>query len=354
MSREGGESAGGTGGAGDGAHRPRPGRAARRRARRRPPPLPQRDGLDAVRWQVPTGTAPGRSALELLRERFPALEEAGATPLGERFADGQIVDADGRPWAATDPVGPGEELWFHRELRAEEVPGTPLPVLHHDEHLLVIDKPHDVATMPRGAHILASALVRLRRATGIESLVPLHRLDRRTAGVLAFGIRPEERSSYQQLFARRAVDKQYEARVLPEPGSSLPRRPGERLTLRDRLHKEHGELTTQVLPGPVNAETELEVLAVEDSGLLRLGLRPRTGRTHQLRAQLAARGAPILGEDLYGSGRLPPRPEPDLPLQLLARRLAFADPCTGEPREFVSARELGAGSSTAGSRTLRP
>jgi tRNA pseudouridine32 synthase / 23S rRNA pseudouridine746 synthase len=324
---------------------PRPGRAARRRARRRPPPLPQRGGLDAVRWQVPRGTVPGRGALESLRARFPALAAPEATELSARFAAGEIVDADGRAWVAADAVRPGDELWFHRELRPESVPAVELPVLHRDEHLLVIDKPHDVATMPRGAHVLASALVRLRRATGLVGLVPLHRLDRRTAGVLAFGIRPEERSAYQQLFARQEVDKEYRALVVPEPASSLPRNPGERAVLRDRLVKSAGQLTTRVLPGEPNAETALEVLAVGSGGVLHLRLHPRTGRTHQLRAQLAARGAPILGEDLY------PRPVPAAgpPLQLLARRLGFLDPVTGQRREFTSGQEL-----TAESRTLGP
>ncbi|ATG55520.1 23S rRNA pseudouridylate synthase [Brachybacterium ginsengisoli] len=292
-----------------------------------------------MRWQVPRDVPEGARALDLLLSRFPALADPTATELGTRFATGEIVDADGRPWAAADRVAPGEEMWFHRELRPEAVPEIELPVLHRDDHLLVIDKPHDVATMPRGAHILSSALVRLRRETGIESLVPLHRLDRRTAGVLAFGIRSEERSAYQQLFARREVEKEYEALAMPEPGSSLPRSPGERLTLLDRLVTVRGELATQVVPGAVNAETELEMIAAEPSGALRVRLRPRTGRTHQLRAQLAARGAPILGEDLYGTTADVPA-EAERPLQLLARRLAFRDPCTAEPREFLSTREL--------------
>ena len=340
------------GAAADGTREDRPGRAARRRARRRPPPLPQREGLDAVRWQVPRDAVAGRGAMVLLQERFPALADPAATPLPARFAAGEIVDAHGRAWAATDPVAPGEELWFHRELRPEEVPPGELTILHRDEHLLVIDKPHEIATMPRGAHVLSSALVRLRRATGIETLVPLHRLDRRTAGVLAFGIRPEERPAYQQLFARREVDKRYEALVLPEPSSSLPRRPGERRVLRDRLDKRRGELTTRVLTGEPNAVTALEVLAGGAAGAVRMGLRPRTGRTHQLRAQLAARGAPILGEDLYRSPDRARPPAPlwpeDLPLQLLARGLSFVDPVTGEHREFRSAQELAARPRTLG------
>lgn len=290
-----------------------------------------------MRWVVPRDAPATTLALAALRERFPALADPAATPLRERFARGDVVDAQGRAWRAEDPVGPGYELWFHRELREEHVPEVDLEILHRDDHLLVLDKPHDMATMPRGAHVLASALVRLRRSTGIETLVPLHRLDRRTAGVLAFGIRPEERSVYQQLFARGVARKEYEARVRPEPGARIPTTAGEQAVLRDRLGKRHGQLTAQVLAGEPNAETTLEVIDVAADGTAALHLRPRTGRTHQLRLQLSARGAPILGEDLY------PQPvgSPSMPLQLLARSLAFPDPVTGQQRRFLSARSLG-------------
>ncbi|GAA1484317.1 pseudouridine synthase [Brachybacterium fresconis] len=316
----------------------RPGRAARRRARRRPAPLPQREGLDPVRWVVPPEAPATAGALAALADRFPALADPAATPLRERFDRGDVVDADGHAWRAEDPVGPGHELWFHRELRDEHVPEVDLEILHRDEHLLVLDKPHDMATMPRGAHVLASALVRLRRSTGIGTLVPLHRLDRRTAGVLAFGIRPEERSAYQQLFARGVARKEYDACVRPEPGARIPTTAGEQAVLRDRLGKRHGQLTAQVLAGEPNAETSLEVVDVAADGTTTLHLRPRTGRTHQLRLQLSARGAPILGEDLY------PRPvePPSMPLQLLARSLAFTDPVTGQERIFRSGRTLAA------------
>lgn len=309
-----------------------------------------------MRWQVPPGEAEGTRALEALLARFPALADTAATSLRQRFDTGEVVDAAGRAWSAHDTVRTGDELWFHRELRSEQVPEVDLRILHRDEHLLVLDKPHDIATMPRGTHILGSALVRLRRETGIESLVPLHRLDRRTAGVLAFGIRPEERSAYQQLFARGEVHKEYEARVLPEASSTLPRLPGETCTMRDHLVKRRGELTAQVLDAEPNAESRLEVVEIEETGVLRVGLRPRTGRTHQLRVQLASRGAPILGEDLYWPSQRPapsPQVRPEgLPLQLLARRLAFLDPFTGTPRDFRSSQSLG--ELAPRSRTLRP
>lgn len=332
------------------------GRAARRRARRRPPPLPQRDGLDAARWQVPPSTPRGVTALAALVERFPALADPAAAPLQKRFAGGEIVDARGWAWEADDIVRTGDELWFHREVREEHVPEIALRILHRDEHLLVLDKPHDIATIPRGEHVLGSALVRLRRETGIETLVPLHRLDRRTAGVLAFGIRPEERSAYQQLFARAEVHKEYEARVLPGASASLPSGLGRSSVMRDHVVKHHGQLRAQVLEEEPNAESALEILEIEDDGVLRVGLCPRTGRTHQLRVQLASRGAPILGEDLYWPverAAPPVRVWPEgLPLQLLARRLAFRDPLTGARRDFRSAQTLGELGSA--SRTLSP
>lgn len=307
-------------------------------------PLSQRDGLDAVRYSIPPHRGAGRvgppvTAHDALLARFPALAAPGATPLRARFDRGEIVRADGTPWQPSDPVRPGEALWFHRELAPEDVPDIDLPILFQDEHLLVIDKPHDVATMPRGAHVLASALARLRRTTGITTLTPLHRLDRRTAGVLVFGIRPAERAAYQGLFAAGAVWKEYLARVAVGPGSAAGEA-GERFTMRDRLVKPSGSLTVQVVDGEPNAVTDVEVLwaGCSDAPTALLRLRPATGRTHQLRAQLSARGMPILGDDLYPVLRALEPTDP--PLQLLARELAFTDPATGEERRFTSRRDL--------------
>lgn len=277
------------------------------------------------------------TALPGLLARFPALADPGATPLAQRFEQGQIVRADGTAWSADDPLQPGDELWFHREMRPEHVPPAHLEILHRDEHLLVVDKPHDMATMPRGTHVLSSALARLRRETGLTTLSPLHRLDLRTAGVLAFGVEPDERSAYQQMFARREVHKEYLARVRPEGEPELPTEVGARAVLQDRLVKERGDLLARVVTGEPNAITELEVVGAAPDGTLTLLLRPRTGRTHQLRAQLASRGMPILGEDLYPEPR-----DPSGPLQLLASALAFTDPITGQPRRFTTTLSLSA------------
>src|SRR5699024_12450645 len=103
-----------------------------------------------------------------------------------------------------------------------------------------------------------------------------------------------------------------------------------RAELRIRLHKERGHLTTSVVEGIPNALTDLEVLARERDGTTVLRLQPRAGRTHQLRAQLSARGAPSLGEDLY------PRPmateRDQRHLHLPAHPAHSTDPLAGQPR----------------------
>ena len=132
------------------------------------------------------------------------------------------------------------------------------------------------------------------------------------------------------------MDKRSAALGRPGRDCTLPRGPGERAVLEDRLLKERGVLTAVVVPGTPNALPELEVLGPADGAALRLALRPRTGRTHQLRIQLSSRGAPIVGEDLYPV----PQAEPHGPLRLLARSLAFTDPITGRTREFHSHRTV--------------
>lgn len=332
-----------------------PGRAARRSARRRATtaPLPQREGLDPVRLRIDATllaraagadtTAP--TVRDVLRHRFPPLADPAATALEERLVRGDMVRADGTAWAPGDMPRAGDEVWFHREIAPEDVPAAELPVLVHDEHLLIVDKPHGMATTPRGRHILASALVRLRRETGMAALSPLHRLDRRTAGVLALGVRPEERAAYQQLFARGGVRKEYRARVAVDPsagGGASGRdawrpEPGERRTLAHRLERARGDLRTRVVDGEADALTHVEVLEAGARSAL-LALRPVTGRTHQLRAQLAHVGTPIQGDDLYPVVREEAACGGDL--QLLALSLAFTDPVTGQERSVRSTRAL--------------
>jgi tRNA pseudouridine32 synthase/23S rRNA pseudouridine746 synthase len=302
------------------------------RRRTRPPisPLPQRRGVDPVRLRLPdTGTwATVRD--HLVARLGPAVP---AARIDAMFAAGEVHGADG-PLAPDAAYRPGASIWFHREL-PEEVP-VPfgIHVLHRDERLLVVDKPHFLATTPRGGHVVETALSRLRHDLALPRLSPAHRLDRLTAGVVMFVIRPELRGAYQTIFRDRLVRKEYEAVAPYDPGLALPR------TVESRIVKERGVMAAREVPGEPNARSHVELLEHRD-GLARYRLRPETGRTHQLRVHMNSLGVPILGDPVYPDVLAQAAPgDFSRPLQLLARVLEFDDPVTGEPRRFVSRRTL--------------
>lgn len=313
-------------------------------------PLAQRGGLDAVRVVV-RGPEVGIGVADLVAARFPAMLDAGARDFEGRWAAGEFVDQFGAVWGPTEPAHRSREIFFHRDLAPEEVEEVQIPVIAEDEHLLVVDKPPGMASIPRGEHVRRSALVRLRVAHDCPDLSPLHRLDRWTSGLLAFSKIPAERGAYQRLFAERMVHKEYRALThLPPAGTPLPAAVGEAFEVRAPIRKEHGDMWAHVDERGKSAHSTVRILEVNRAAARALvHLVPHTGRTHQLRVHLNHVSLPIVGDDLY------PMPEPDPatgerkrrvggaePLQLLSALLAFTDPVTGQERRFVSERRLGA------------
>ncbi|MEU6027813.1 RluA family pseudouridine synthase [Streptomyces tauricus] len=301
----------------------------RRKNRIPPTPLPQREGVDPVRVRLPADGA-WRTVREYLAERLAPR----AAVIDEMLAAGRIVDADGRPVGADTAYVPGMFVWFHRELPDEERVPFPVEVVHRDEHIVVADKPHFIATTPRGSHVTETVLARLRRELGVPTLGAAHRLDRLTAGLVLFTVRPEERGAYQSLFRDRLVHKEYEAVAPYAPALDLP------VTVRSRIHKERGVLAAQEVPGEPNAVTRVELVEHRE-GRARYRLLPHTGQTHQLRVHMSALGVPILGDPLYPVVTGPvPAGDFRRPLQLLARVLEFTDPVTGHSHAFRSGRTL--------------
>ncbi|MFE7484801.1 RluA family pseudouridine synthase [Streptomyces sp. NPDC057552] len=297
-------------------------------------PLPQRDGIDAVRVRLPEDPG-GRwgSVGEHLADRFGGA--IGAERVAAMLDAGRFVGADGTAVRSDEPYTAGRCLWFHRDFAAEEPVPFPVGVVYRDERLVVVDKPHFLATTPRGRHITETAVARLRRELGVPTLQPAHRLDRLTAGLVLFVVRPEERGAYQTLFRDRLVRKEYEAVAPYDPELVLPR------TVRSRIVKERGVLAAREEPGEANSESRVEL--VERRGALgRYRLVPATGRTHQLRVHMNALGVPIVGDPLYPVVAEGAVEEWDRPLQLLARRLEFTDPVSGELRRFESGLRLSA------------
>ncbi len=307
----------------------------RRRSPIPPSPLPQRDGVDPVRLKLPQGAA-WATVRDHLVERLPV----GASVIDGMLDAGLIVDADGRAVPRDMAYVPGMFVWFHRELPYEVPVPFALNVVYRDEHIVVVDKPHFLATTPRGSHVAETALARLRRELGLPTLGAAHRLDRLTAGLVLFTVRPAERGAYQSLFRDRLITKEYEAVAPYDPSLALPR------TVRSRIVKERGVLAAREVEGEPNAVSDVELLEQRGDGLARYRLTPHTGQTHQLRVHMSTLGVPILGDPLYPvvTG---PVADGDFrrPLQLLARVLAFTDPVTGREHRFVSPRVLRAWSS---------
>lgn len=274
-----------------------------------------------------------------VRDHLVARLAAGASVIDAMLDAGLIVDAAGRPVARDMAYVPGMYVWFHRELPDEERVPFAVDVVYRDEHVVVADKPHFLATTPRGSHVAETALARLRRQLGVPTLSAAHRLDRLTAGLVLFTVRPEERGAYQSLFRDRRVAKEYEAVAPYDPALDLP------CTVRSRIVKDRGVVTAREVEGAPNAISRVELLE-HRNGRARYRLVPRTGQTHQLRVHMCALGVSILGDPLYPVVTGPvANGDFRRPLQLLARTLEFTDPITGREHRFVSPRVLRAWSS---------
>lgn len=312
---------------------------------------PPRDGVGASR--VGVGDARKQTVLGFLQERLHTVDD-----WPQRLARGDVLDSHGQALAADTPCHPGMVLWYWRDVPAEPRVPFDIALLHHDEHLVVVDKPHFLPVTPSGRHLRETVLVRLKQQLGIHTLAPMHRLDLETAGVLAFTVQPATRHAYQSVLRTRQAHKVYEAIAPWRADLALP------CTCRHRLQESPGKafMQMQVVDGEPNAETRVECIGPAGNGvpgdapgdahsdalvpgrLAHYRLTPVTGRRHQLRVQMNALGLPIVGDRIYP--RLWPEAAPDAPpdysqpLQLLARTLAFVDPLSGQPRRFTSQRRL--------------
>ena len=286
--------------------------------------LPTRLGVGPSCVGLPAGD--WTTFTEFLVQRFPAI--ALQTWL-ERMAAGLVVDEFGGLVTAERPYRGHMRLYYYRALEAEPRIPFEAVVLHQDGHLVVADKPHFLPVTPSGHYLQETLLVRLKNLLGIDKLIPIHRIDRETAGLVLFSVKPEERAAYQALFRRHEVSKHYEAIAPWRAGLQFP------LTRKSRIVEDEPFFRQREIPGEANSETFIDVLEVK-GGLARYALSPVTGKKHQLRVHMNALGVPICNDRMYPPVEVTPDDDYDRPLQLLAKSLAFIDPLTGQARRFES------------------
>ncbi len=267
---------------------------------------------------------------QFLQERFKAVD---TEEWARRMAEGEVLDEHGVAVTPERPYQGGMRLYYYRSLPAEPRIAANEVVLHHDAHLLVVDKPHFLPVTPGGRWLQETLLVRLRRRLGLDDLAPIHRLDRETAGLVLFSVQAATRGAYHALFSQREVTKQYDAVVHWQPGLALP------LTHCSRLEGDANFMQMREVPGKPNSQTQVELKQVQGPHAL-LGLTPLTGKRHQLRVHCAALGMPILNDLIYPQLQPPLSDDAAHPLQLLARALEFRDPLSGRMRRFDSGLSL--------------
>ena len=292
------------------------------------PPLPMRDGVAPSYLWLPEGQWP--DLITFLVARFPDVAEV---TWHERMARNEVVDGDGKPLSPGSAFKRGMRIFYYRELEAE----APIPfaeeILHMDEHLVVVDKPHFLPMTPGGRFLHETLLVRLKKTLGEPALTPIHRLDRETAGVVIFSRKEASRGAYQSLFQKRLIEKEYEALAPTLKGVGFP------FTYRSRMVDGDKFFIMKEEPGEPNSETIIEVIEHRaDCTLYRLF--PHTGRKHQLRLHLASLGIPIINDAFYPVAQPCKEDDVSRPLKLLARRICFLDPLTNDWREFSSRRSL--------------
>ena len=286
------------------------------------------DGVMPSAVQLPAGD--WATVLDALCDRFPAISRATWI---DRMARGRVFDADNRPITPSDDFRAGVVVRYYREVPAEIAVPFDATIVFEDEHLLVADKPHFLPVLPAGEFVQHTLLARLVLATGNADLVPLHRIDRLTAGLVMFSKRTDSRRAYHDLFRKRLIEKNYEALAPALPGGDFP------TERRTRLVRGEPFFRMQEGEGEANSQTRIDVIA-RAGDAWRYCLQPVTGRKHQLRVHMAAIGAPIIGDPLYPV--LAPRATDDFsrPMKLLAKSLVFDDPLSGMRRIFTSNQTL--------------
>jgi 23S rRNA pseudouridine1911/1915/1917 synthase len=238
---------------------------------------------------------------------------------GGIHVNGRPLDADAAPPA----VPAGAQVAVYGFEREPEPLRTPPRILHDGDGIVAVEKPAWLPMQRTRASARLSLEALLRERLGDATLVAAHRLDRQTSGVALFA-RGRAGAWAAREFAARRVEKRYLAVVAPPPERDELAVEGwlGRVTdpARYRFALFEGET-----PGARWSRTGFQVLVRRSERAL-VEARPETGRTHQIRVHLAAVGAPVAGDDLYGPPFAPGAPSSAERMLLHAASLALTTP----------------------------
>jgi len=289
---------------------------------------------------VTAGETPKRLDL-FLANREPALSRAALQRL---IQEGRIT-INGRAVRPSHKIKPGDRIRMEIprpepiDLRPEPIP---LEILYEDESLLVLNKPAGLVVHPAPGHwsgTLVNALLYHFGSQGTLSTIGgkerpglVHRLDKETSGVMVIAKTDQAHRALAAQFKQHSITRVYEALVW----GKLKKPEGEIELAIGRDTKERKKFSARTAR-PKASATAYRVAERLGKLATRVELRPRTGRTHQIRVHLAAIGHPLLGDPTYGGRKVKDLDRLTIPRVMLhARTLGFRHPTTGRALEFVA------------------
>ena len=278
-------------------------------------------------------------------------ETAGVLIRSQIKARGAVIRVNGAEAKPSRPLKAGDSLeliWTEEDPTSIEAEDIPLSILYQDERVILVDKAQGMVTHPGAGNMsgtLANAALFIAQrgraalppsAAKADSELPalragiVHRLDKDTSGVIVVAKDLGAQVFLAEQFKERLARKEYLAitRGLPSPPSGR---------INDRLGRDPRERKrfAAVPEGGKAAVTDYRVLAFwgDATRYALVSLRPKTGRTHQLRVHMSGLGTPILGDPIYSKkdGRFP-----DASLMLHAYRLKITLPGRDDPTLFTA------------------